>query len=526
MIACEWSARSACRHGRTLCLSIGLSIGPLVGLGIGWSYSPSILADEAVIIGGGYDPQGSQVQIELNVRWVRDILEANGLPITTYFTDGDAAGVDVHFDVGSDRPDSPLSALARVFGDADLERRRYRENDVLDVSGSTERGALMPALGDLFERTQGEPLLLVYNGHGGPSPDEQAGVTLELWQDSFVSARELHGLLDRRKAAREDPFRFVFTQCYSGGFHRLAYADPTTGDTLSDTPRCGFTAESAYRLAEGCSAGIDSGDYRDYSTFFFAAVADQERDGSVLDRDPDDDADGETSLREAHLYALEKAHSTDLSRSTSEDWLDNWQPWYLRWLPMQSELPNNEYARLFRTLAVAANLPLDDRVGRHLRELLKTHRTRIETLRDERERLRQTVLDTQAELQRAVVGRWPTLLGPYTTAYRNLAVRGELDDISLWIEQQPGHADLVLLLASADDLDRQTLATERELVLAHKLLRLRHLAVTKGQLAQYGSADEHRDYAALLACEELPLVVDPEPEVNPAPDTTAESALD
>ena len=348
-------------------------------------------ADEAVLIGGGYTLQGSQGQIELNVRWVGNILAERGLPTTTFFTDGDAPGPDVHFAQPADAPGGPLEPLARVFGDLALERRRYREHAVPDVAGTTRRDALEPALGTLFERTSDEPLLLVYNGHGRQSPAAPAGVTLHLWDDTEMTARELHALLGRHRGDAPDPFRFVFTQCYSGGFHRLAYADADDGLALADTPRCGFTAESAYRLAEGCSAGVDIGDYRDYTTFFFAALADRERDGTVLDRDPDTDADGTVTLREAHLHALEKAWSTDLSRSTSEDWLEAWQPWQLRWLPQPPSPPDNEYAELFRRLAVDAGIPLDGRVGRTLRERLADDEDRLAALSSERATLREDI---------------------------------------------------------------------------------------------------------------------------------------
>ena len=466
-------------------------------------------ADEAVLIGGGYELQGSQGQIELNVGWVGEILDERGLPTTTFFTDGDTPGPDVHFALPADTPGGALEPIARVFGDLALERRRYREHALPDVAGSTRRDTLEPALAALFERTADTPLLLVYNGHGSQSPSSPAGVTLNLWDNTTMTARELHALLGRHRGDAPDPFRFVFTQCYSGGFHRLAYADADDGLALADeTPRCGFTAESAYRLAEGCSAGIDIGDYRDYTTFFFAALADRERDGTVLDRDPDVDANGAVTLREAHLHALEKAWSTDLSRSTSEDWLEAWQPWYLRWLPQAPSPPNNEYAELFRRLAVDAGIALDGRVGRTLRARLADDETRLDTLFAERESLRETIEATRLGLRREASERRPDLLGPYTGGYVALAASGELERAAGELAAASGYASLLERQTRDAALDGEILAAERDATRTRKLLRLRRLATLKGQLEVHGSDAERASYASLLACEEQPLVID------------------
>jgi len=473
----------------------------LVGAGALW-------ADEAVLVGGGHELQASQGQIELNVDWVGNILRARDMPVTTFFTDGDETGPDVHYRLPGETPAGLLEPLARVFGDLDRERRRYRNHALPDVAGTTRRDALERDLGDVLERTAEEPLLLVYNGHGSQSPDNDAGVTLDLWGKTAMTARELHALVGERRGASESPLRYVFTQCYSGGFHRLAHADSDAGLELSDGLRCGFTSESAHALAEGCSAGIDIGDYRDYTTYFFAALDDRERDGTVLDRDPDVNADGAVTLREAHLHALEKAHSTDLSRSSSESWLEDWQPWFLRWLPPPANPPNNEYARLFRTLAADADIPMETGIGRTLRDRLARHESSVQALRAERAALRPETTALRVALQRSASARWPALLGPYTDGYRELAASGELERIAEWLAEQTSYAALVDLQARDGELESAVLGAERDATRSRKLLRLRHLATLKGQLEAYGDATDRASYARLLACEELPLVLD------------------
>ncbi len=248
---------------------------------------------------------------------MQGILEDENVPTATFFTDADETGADVHYQLPLDQTTKIHEPLTRVFGDWVLHARRYRENDVANVSGSTRRDELIPALYDVINATADTDLLFVYNGHGSESLTTPDQVTLNLWDNTTLSANELHGIVQARTA----PFRYVFTQCYSGGFHRLAYENPSAGLVLREAPRCGFTAESAYRLAEGCSASIETDDYRDYTTYFFAALSGNERDGNIISRNPDTNDDGMTTLREAHLFTLEEAYSTDLSRSTSEDTL-------------------------------------------------------------------------------------------------------------------------------------------------------------------------------------------------------------
>lgn len=458
-------------------------------------------ASEAVLVGGGYDVHGSQGQIELNVKWVQSVLADQGVPTSTFFTDGDATGPDVHYQLSGGQTNSAFEPLARVFGDWVLNSRRYREHTVDNVIGSTRSDELVPALQDIIDSTADTSLLFVYNGHGSQSFSTPDQVTLNLWDNTTLSANELHGIVKRRK----EPFRYIFTQCYSGGFHRLAYQHPSDGLEVSKSPRCGFTAESAYRLAEGCSASIEIDDYRDYTTYFFAALSGNERDGEIVSRDPDTNEDGVTTLREAHLFTLEEAYSTDLSRSSSEDYLMNWQPWFLRWLPAPVNLPNNEYAQLFRTLAGRNNISLTKKAAHDIRAQLNATQSLIKEAQDKRLELRKQEHELQFSLQSSLTDKWPALLGPYTGAYQKMAQDGELATVSLTISELAEYNSLVAVQNQDSALDETLLDLERRATQYQKLLRLRQLSVLKQQLLEYGSDAQRADYESLLSCEDAPL---------------------
>lgn len=460
--------------------------------------SSSSLADDVILIGGGYTPLRSEAQIEANVIWAQETLRQQGLAVETWFTDGNASGADV---VTVEHTEgSPTEPLARVFGDRYLERLRYREHQVQNVTGSTDADELLPTLQTRLADSD-DDVLLVYNGHGSESSGQPADVSISLWNDSSISAREMHELL----ADSDTSFRYIFTQCFSGGFHRLAYEDADQGLALSEPPRCGFTAESAYRLAEGCSASLAIGDYRDYSTYFFAALSGRDRAGKYILNDPDLNEDGIISPREAHLFTLEEAHSADLSRSSSEDYLEAWQPWYLRWLPRQPQLPDNEYARLYRNIATRLGIELDNNTAKQLKLDIRTLQARLHELTLTRTSLRQRERELQDLMIQSLMRQYPALLGPYTAGFAELVNSGTIFDIANSIAATPDYTDLVAMQSSDDALDTQLLETERELVQRMKLLRMRRLAHLVDQLARHGSQLSQDRYAALLSCEERPL---------------------
>lgn len=507
----------------SLCQAVLIALAGCLGL----CGTAGVFAEEAVLIGGGPDPAHSPTALEDRARWIRTVLDGEGLPLTTFFTDGKSIGPDVYVDAIGPEAEGALMPLARLFSDDIAERRRYRENELERLGGGTARETLEPLLEELLARNRQAPLLLIHDGQGSASTDRNvADAGIDLWGGTTWQVDELHALLQTRRPGARTPFRYLFMQCHSGSFHRLAYQHASKGRELATATRCGFTAEPAWNGPAVCNARPVADEPDTYGTLFLAALADREQDGSVLTRDPDVDADGAVSLREAHFHAIGQGHGTNLARSTSEDWLENWQPWYLRWLPVSSHLPNNDYAQLFRTLATRTGLPLGERVGRTLRERLATHAREIAVLRVDRDSQKRLLSASRLALQRRATTRWPALGAPYTSAYRTLAASGKLPEIAAWVARQPGYSDLVDNLDLLSGLEQRIREREREMTTAHKLLRLRRLADLRGQLAEHGTSEAQASYSRLLACEEHPLVIDSErPDVE-VRDISAESSVD
>ncbi|HVJ29339.1 MAG TPA: hypothetical protein VNA66_03445, partial [Gammaproteobacteria bacterium] len=286
--------------------------------------TPAMAETRVSLIGGGNTVDHSQVQIEANVGWLQTMFRERDIEARTYFGAGDTAEPDVAYLALPEPSSSTTEALSNE------SRVQFRRHQLPDVSGSTRRPELMEALRrDLASLPPGDDALVIFNGHGGLDRADTRNNYLKLWGDGRMTVSDLETLLDA--APQGAPVRFVMAQCYSGAFASLIYDDPQAASGFRSN-RCGFMSEAADRLAEGCGLSLEEAEFRDYTTYFFAALGGRMRSGEPIEqRLVDRDRDGVVSFRESHFYALVSAPSSDLSRSTSEQYLEDWSPWYLRW---------------------------------------------------------------------------------------------------------------------------------------------------------------------------------------------------
>ncbi len=450
-------------------------------------------ADYVWLIGGGPNLENSQAQIEQNVMWAREVI--NKTPgerlIRIYFTDGGNPAKDITEWRSPDETPATMQPLARVFNSYWTNGEHYRNHRLGRVDGGTEAGKLRAALKRDFETLGAvDRALIVFNGHGDYDENDTTGNTLSLWNSTEMTVGELDELLSG--LAPEVTVRFIFTQCYAGAFARLA---------RPGTNRCGFLAEAEDQPAEGCSAAIDMGDYQDFSTYFFAALAGRGRDGRALVVDPDRNGDGDISLREAHLYTLLASGSSDLPRSTSEVYLEQWLPWYLRWPKWLAADANNDYADLFRELAVAAGIDARQDLRSALRpQLAHLHAARADLI-DQQERLSREIPELRRAIREEVLERWPEARNPYTDNYRRFLEQA-LPLAQQHILSHRNYGELAAKQNRYWDLEQDLLDNERAFSRLERIRRLAHLARTRALFENYASQEQKRRYAQLLACEE------------------------
>jgi hypothetical protein len=471
--------------------------------------APGPARDHVWIVGGGYEPQNSQAQIEQNVIWARQVLAAapGARKLTVFFTDGNAPGRDVK--VWEPRPETTAAwqPFARVFAGHELNGEYYRNHRVAGVASGTEAGALRERLAREFGAlTSADRALFIFNGHGGYDRKNTARNTIQLWNNTSLNARDMEALFSKIDPAV--PARFVFTQCYAGGFARLARAGAGRAGALSPANRCGFMAEAEDRPAEGCSAGVNANDYRDYTTYFFAALSGRTRQGRALPVNPDRDGDGRVSLYEAHLYALRVAESADLPRSTSEDFLEHWRPGVLGWARRLAHEPAplddraNPYTSLAEEVARELALPAAANERRRLIEQRMQAYQDEDTRQDEEyARLEREVVALQRAIQHDVALRWPEVMAPHTAAYHEFLNR-DRDAAQKFIVRHVDYPTLVKKQTRLMVLTDESLDTSRKLTRLEMVERLEMLARQRGRFAVMASDTDKAAYDRLRACEE------------------------
>jgi hypothetical protein len=408
--------------------------------------APVMAETHVSLIGGGNTVDHSQVQIESNVGWLQTLFREREIEARTYFGAGNTGEPDVTYLA----PNPAVSSTAEPRPNE--PGIQYRPHQLPDVAGSTRKPELTEALRrDLASLPAGDDALVIFNGHGGIDRADTRNNYLKLWDDGQMTVGDLESLFDA--APEGSRVRVVMAQCYSGAFAGLIYDDPQTASGFQGN-RCGFMSEAADRLAEGCGLSLDETEFRDYTTYFFAALGGRTRSGKPIEQPAvDRDRDGVVTLRESHFYALLNAHSSDLSRSTSEQYLEDWSPWYLRW----DSLAENR-SSIYWSLA--------EELAQHYE--WETQPTALAALR--------------GQYARAVAA---------ADARRALALK-EL-------------RALQELQRAVDTAGRESREATRMLTQVEKIYRLRQLARLEQALEKYGSAEDQGRYGELVQCEAEPL---------------------
>jgi hypothetical protein len=416
--------------------------------------APVMAETRVSLIGGGDTLEHSQVQIESNVGWLQTIFREREIETRTYFGTGDGEESDVAYLAPTELASAGTVLLPHE------PRVRYRRHELPDVAGSTRKPELTEALRrDLGSLAPGDDALVIFNGHGGIDHGDTRNNYLKLWGEGRMTVNDLESLLDA--APNGTPVRFVMAQCYSGAFARLIYDDPHDASGFRGN-RCGFMSEAADRLAEGCSLSLEESEFRDYTTYFFAALAGRTRsDQPIEPQAVDRDRDGLVSFRESHFYALLNAHSADLSRSTSEQYLEDWSPWYLRFDSL-GENAHSVYWSLAEELA--------QRYGWQTRPAM------LSALRGEYAR----AVD-EADARRI-------------SAQKELRALRERPDAA-------PQRDTLEVRRTVEAAGRESRDATRMLTQVEKIYRLRQLARLEQALEQYGSAEERTRYGELVQCE-------------------------
>lgn len=274
-----------------------------------------------LLMGGGAEPRNNQVSLEKNLAYFERVKGQLGLA---------HAQRDVLFACGNDKTQDDIQYLANASDDPIIMQmidvlvapganrsRAYRphELDGSEIQASPEHIAAW--FDDQAQTLGPEDRVMVYfTGHGSKGPkDNPQNTGMYLWSKKKMPTQAFVGHLD--KLDQETPVVLVMVQCYSGGFANVIFNEGNPDKGLSEHNRCGFFASVHDRVAAGCTPHVNEADYKEYSSYFWAALSGEDRMGQPINR-PDYNGDGVTSYLEAHAYSMIHSNSIDLSMSTTD----------------------------------------------------------------------------------------------------------------------------------------------------------------------------------------------------------------
>jgi hypothetical protein len=329
---------------------------------------------------------------------------------------------------------------------------------------------------------------------------------MDLWLDGAMTVKEFTALLDRLN--RKVRVVLIMVQCHSGGFGGVLFPGGDVGPVLAEQVRAGFFATWSDRLAAGCTADTREDDYKDYTTYFFAALAGHTRAGRPLPpQTADYDHDGRVSLAEAHAYVLLTSDTIDIPLCTSDVLLRQFSktkdervkdlvtasPDFAALLDRATP----ERRAVLEGLAKQLDLRGDDKVAaaRTLAESIDRQRKQLEQPRRggrfsgapnpnrERDLLRN-------QIRARVLSRWPEL----ATAYHPAAISAlttQADEIVQAIESHPAFKRWDALVQESDaradksfDLERRWVKCQRFLYTADTVALEANLEMFAGKLVQ------------------------------------------
>lgn len=287
-------------------------------------FSGSLYAEDFYLtIGGGYRPSGNQASLEKNVLFYQRLLSVRNLGAKShglFFADGNSADKDLQV---MDRRSLPKASrlMAEFFGSEKDLGLSYRNHQIPGVRGSSRPLNVELWLNETGSKMKsGDRLIMYVTTHGKGSDDRRNAhnTSISLWNNSSLKVSELVGMLDKLPEGVE--VIVVMVQCHAGGFARFIFneGDPQKG--LSRQKRIGFFATVHDRPAAGCTPDVDEEGYVEYSTYFWAAIAGEDRMGVAIEV-PDYDDDGRISMSEAHAYTVLTADTIDLPVKSSEEFL-------------------------------------------------------------------------------------------------------------------------------------------------------------------------------------------------------------
>lgn len=461
------------------------------------------------MIGGGSSVENSQVSLEKNVLYLQRFLSDRGMsdvPHEILFGAGLSRVNDVKYVDPKLKPSRANELVAEIFKREDHSDTRYRPHEIPHLWGPSSRKSISRWFDEVGAKlNERDRLFIYYTGHGGRGAKRDT--TLALWHEPDMPVSEFAKLLDRLPP--KVSVVLIMVQCFGGGFADVIFNDRNPAKGLSSQNRCGFFATTADRVAAGCTPDVNEEDYREYSTYFWAALYGRKRSGEAVPP-PDYDGDGRVSLAEAHAYALVQSDTVDISMKTSDVFLRRFSTMHTATDPKtlidadsgyQALLDHADPPERAALQGLSERLQLDGfnhtQAARSMAEGIRQRRAALES---EQTRLRASHDRSCEALQAEVEARWPELSRPTGAAAKKL-IAAEGPRIVKAIESSAAYPQLHREDERLDAIDAESTDLERKWVKTQRFIRVAEHVALAANLPHVASAEVRARYAALLAAE-------------------------
>ncbi|HZO88787.1 MAG TPA: hypothetical protein VFB38_10665 [Chthonomonadaceae bacterium] len=459
-----------------------------------------------VIVGSGPNPENNQVAIESNVRYVGRLLPPDSVR-TTLFADGDAQRATVLYETEA-RTLSPgervLGLLLEGHEGGYATKLHYRKPN---LGGPPDGANRRTDLDRVFAQLSTEeaaaqprrPLLLYFTGHGSPDQGDRENNAYDMWgHDEQLSVRALAHQIAR--LPEDVPVTVIMVQCFSGAFGNLLFEGGDPKAPLVNRDIAGFFATVKERMAAGCTPAVNEAEYRDFTSYFFAALTGQDRVGRHV-TGADYNGDGRVGMDEAFCYALANDDSIDVPVCTSDVFLRRFvtdkdeDVFAVPYSRVRSWATPAQRAAL-EALSTFLNLSGEDRLRvAYQKEFNSDEAGQMSALRRQYARLEAL----REEGKRILLGRWPDLGHPGTPEYER-ACRSAV----AMLTRQVAEGKWSSLLAADEALDKgmdALYAAQRVEARRLRFIRLGKSVVLAHRLRQSADTALRDRFERLLAAE-------------------------
>jgi hypothetical protein len=488
---------------RRLVCAVGLCL--IAGIGA-WSRAE----DHILTIGGGSSASNNQVSLEKNVLYLQHFLADRGLgllPHEILFSDGMAGGRDLQYVEARDDVPRVNELLGEIFRLQDGLDTHYRSHAIPHLWGPSGRQSINRWFDTIGAKLHdGDRLLIYYTGHGGRGRMGH-DTTLAMWNEPDMPVKEFVKLLDRLPP--KVSVVLVMVQCFSGGFADVIFNDADPSKGLSSRNRCGFFATTSDRVAAGCTADVDEENYREYSTYFWAALYGRKRTGEAVPP-PDFNQDGHVSFAEAHAYSLINSDTIDVSNKTSDAFLKQYSKFKTNDSGADLLDANTDYAQLLQKAEPPEHAVLEGLSQRltltgadratAARNMSEGLRQRRRLLQGEQRRLNQSHDQLCQVMQAIVKRRWPELTNLLNPGVPKL-LNDEGKAIVKAIESSSQYPELQKEDGRLNDLEEELTELERKQVKCMRFIRTAEHVALAANLSSVAPPEVCARYAKLIAAE-------------------------